>query len=86
MMSLDGLILISLVVVPILYLACFVCGLIYSKYGTKKPTVALVICVAVVVISLYGIYFISGYGADVGWWVLPPPSNLTTNVTLTLKV
>ena len=84
MMSLDGTILI-LVQSFILFIFLSINLYIYTKFRDKKPILSLFVCIGIIIFTLYLIYFISGYGADVGWWVLPPPSNLTTNLTLTLN-
>ena len=83
-MSLDGTILI-LVQSFTLFIFSSISFYIYTKFRDKKPILSLIVCIGLIIFTLYLIYFISVYGADVGWWVLPPPSNLTTNVTLTLQ-
>lgn len=83
MITLEGMKFMLFVGMPILFVAMMGCGYIFIKFSDKKPILSAIAIGAIVVGSMYVIYFLRYYFADLGWFP-PVSSNEMNNLTMGL--
>ena len=83
MLTFEGLVFVSIIAMPILFVALALCSYIFIRFFEKKPMLSVMAWAIIIIVSLYAIYFLRWYLSDLGWMPYPSADDMT-NLTMGL--